>query len=222
MRTPPGGFTPGSDSESVPPPSGGEARESPSGRPESRREPETRLTPSDRRRTLSYEERVLAQTEPPQPDAHVQAAIEASTRAEANLSSLLRAIQEASSGVSGVREANDRLAAELRRVREILSVVNERRMMLERRIAMLEDDRERSLREVDQARLDATRDRAFLVEEQDRFLSSMLEDHEKAIAALRRERDDAREKAVRMTSGLLGIERPFASLQSGSAGSGQR
>src|SRR6185503_9557120 len=110
MRTPPGGFTPGFESGapgSVPPPSGGEPFRSPSSRPGSRHALDSRLTPPERKRTLSYEERVLAQTEPPEPDAHVQAAIEASTKAEANLSSLLRAIQEATTGVSGVREAND-------------------------------------------------------------------------------------------------------------------
>ena len=42
------------------------------------------------------------------------------------MSSLLRAIQEASTGVSGVREANDRLSTELRRVREILSAAGKK------------------------------------------------------------------------------------------------
>jgi hypothetical protein len=139
-------------------------------------------------------------------EAHVEAALEASTRAEASLSALLKAIQQVTTGVSGAREANETLVAELQSVREMLRSSNERRVALERRIALVEQERDSARRSLDEALSSAHADRTFLMEEQDRFLQAIMEEHEQTVSELVRERDDAREQAARVTSGLLGIE----------------
>jgi|RhiMethySRZTD1v2_1073278.scaffolds.fasta_scaffold11028_11 hypothetical protein len=138
-------------------------------------------------------------------EAHVEAALEASTRAEASLSALLNAIHQVTTGVSGAREANDALVAELQSAREMLRTTNERRLALERRIALVEQERDALRLAGEELRASATHDRTFLMEEQDRFLQAVMEEHEVALAELVRERDEAREQAARVTSGLLGI-----------------
>lgn len=110
----------------------------------------------------------------------LQAALDATARAEASLSALMRAVEQVTSGVSGAQAANEHLAQELERARELLGSTNERRLALENKLAALET----ALASSEEA---AARDRAFLLEEQDRFLAALLGDHEEEIAELKRQ-----------------------------------
>jgi hypothetical protein len=139
-------------------------------------------------------------------EAHVEAALEASSRAEASLSALLKSIHQVTTGVSGAREANDALVAELQSVREMLRSSNERRSALERRIALVEQERDAARRTLEESKNSSSADRTFLMEEQDRFLQAVMEEHEQTVGELVRERDEARERAARVTSGLIGIQ----------------
>jgi hypothetical protein len=113
-------------------------------------------------------------------DQTVEAALAASSRAEATLDALYQAIQHATQGVSGAREANDQLAEELHRVREMHASSNEQRLVYRNQVALLQEQLE-----------DARNDREFLVQEQDRFLAGLLEEHEQTLSRLAAERDEA-------------------------------
>jgi hypothetical protein len=122
-------------------------------------------------------------------DEHtVQAALLASTRAEATLSSLYRAIQQVTAGVSGAREANDQLAAELQRVREMLGASNEQRLSLRSQVLLLEQ-------QLIEVRDEAMREREFLLAEQDKFITGLLEEHEAVLDRLVHEREEALARA---------------------------
>ncbi|GMV16956.1 MAG: hypothetical protein HS104_26230 [Polyangiaceae bacterium] len=147
----------------------------------------------------SAEEEPAAAREGPEvetrgPTSHeqtVEAALAASTRAEATLGALYRAIQQVTQGVSGAREANDQLASELHRVREMLAASNEQRLVFMNQVSLLE-----------QQLADARSDREFLIQEQDRFLAGLLEEHEAAVERLVRDREEAFariEKLMRQT-----------------------
>jgi hypothetical protein len=127
----------------------------------------------------------------------VQAAIEAGTRAEASLSALYRAIQQISTGVSGAREANEQLLAELERVRSMLGSSNEQRLALTNEVTRLAEERNQAWRALEEIRSEAARERAFLLQEQDSFIKELLEDHERALAKLASERDAAQSRADR-------------------------
>jgi hypothetical protein len=161
-------------------------------------------SPSKQRSTLPYANNRARGVE--DSEAHVEAALEAGSRAEASLSALLKTIHQVTTGVSGAREANEVLVAELQSVREMLRSSNERRSALERRIALVEQERDVARRSLEEVRSSAAADRTFLMEEQDRFLQAVMEEHEQAVSDLVRERDEAREQAARVTSGLLGIQ----------------
>jgi predicted nuclease with TOPRIM domain len=139
-------------------------------------------------------------------EAHVEAALEASSRAEASLSALLKTIHQVTTGVSGAREANEVLVAELQSVREMLRSSHDRRSALERRIALVEQERDSARRSFEDLRSSSAADRTFLMEEQDRFLQAVMEEHEQTVGDLIRERDESREQAARVTSGLIGIQ----------------
>jgi hypothetical protein len=123
---------------------------------------------------------VIETSRPDSDEGTVEAALAASTRAEATLSALYRAIQTVTAGVSGAREANDQLATELQRVREMLGSSNEQRLALKNQVELVEHQ----LRE-------SEREREFLVEEQDRFLTGLLEENEQTVERLVREREEA-------------------------------
>ncbi len=114
----------------------------------------------------------------------VQAALLASTRAEATLSALYRAIQQVTAGVSGAREANDQLSSELQRVREMLGASNEQRLSLRNQVALLEQ-------QLYEFREEAMREREFLLAEQDKFIGGLLEEHDQVVDRLVREREEA-------------------------------
>lgn len=137
----------------------------------------------------------------------VQAALAASTRTEATLSGLVRAVQEVTSGLNGARDANEQLARELGRVREALAASVDEKTALEVQLSSLVVERDHALREVERAREDAERERSFLIEEQDRFLTAVLDEHEQALARLRAERD---ELSARLSSEQRGREKTTA------------
>lgn len=121
----------------------------------------------------------------------LRTAVAASARAEASLSALQRAIQQVASGVTGAKEANEHLSAELHRVRELLASTNEQRLALRNRADQLEA-------ELARAHADAKADRDFLIEEQDRFLTALLEEHEATVERIDRERQRALAEVARL------------------------
>jgi len=119
--------------------------------------------------------------------AHLHAALSASGRAEASLSTLMRAIRDLSSGVSNAREANVQLLRELEAMSDLLGAANERQLALKNRVALLEQSLER-------AHVEAQRERAYILDQQDAFIAAMMDDHEQVIAELNREIDAVRQR----------------------------
>lgn len=113
------------------------------------------------------------------------AAISASSRAEASLSTLMRAVRDLSSGVSGAREANVLLMHELEGMADTLGAANERQLALKNRVTLLEQSLER-------AHLEALTERNYILDQQDVFIAALMEDHEVVIAELHRELDALR------------------------------
>src|SRR5690242_5502897 len=89
----------------------------------------------------------------------LQAALTASGRAEQSLSTLMRAIRDLSSGVSGAREANVQLLRELESMADMLGSANETQLALKNRVALLEQTLERAHQE-------ASAERAYILEQQ--------------------------------------------------------
>jgi hypothetical protein len=120
--------------------------------------------------------------------AHLHAALSASGRAEASLSTLMRSIRDLSSGVSGAREANVQLLRELEAMSDLLGAANERQLALKNRVSLLEQSLER-------AHVEAQRERAYILDQQDAFICAMMEDHEQVIGELNREIEALRSRA---------------------------
>ncbi|HEX6274347.1 MAG TPA: hypothetical protein VFZ53_15000 [Polyangiaceae bacterium] len=120
-------------------------------------------------------------------DARLQAALAATSRADASLSTLMRAVRELTTGVSSAREANVALVAELGALADLLGAANEQKLALKNRVAFLE-------RSLAKAAEEAKNERTYILEQQDAFIAGMLEDHEHAVAELRREIDVTRER----------------------------
>jgi hypothetical protein len=120
-------------------------------------------------------------------DARLQAALAATSRADASLSTLLRVVRELTTGVSSAREANVSLVTELGALADLLGAANERQLALKNRVALLEQA-------LAKAAVEAKSERAYILEQQDAFIVGMLEDHEHAVAELRREIDVTRER----------------------------
>ncbi len=104
-------------------------------------------------------------------DARLQAALAASARAEASLNGLFRSIQNLGSGVGGAKEANESLTQELEALRDMLSLANEQQQAFKQKIALLEQA-------LDRSRKDNERERTFLLEQQDAFIVTLLDDQE--------------------------------------------
>ena len=104
-------------------------------------------------------------------DARVQAALAANARAEANLVSLFRAIQQLGNGVGGAREANELLTLELEGLRDLLGAASEQQQILETKIAQLESV-------LDRTRKEHAKERGYLIEQQDLFLVKLLDEQE--------------------------------------------
>jgi hypothetical protein len=134
---------------------------------------------------------------PPQSrsSAHLEAALTANQRAEQNLGTLMRAIRDLSSGVSGAREANLQLLRELEGMADMLGSANEGQLALKNRVGLLEQTIERT-------REEAKAERAYILEQQDAFIAAMMEDHEQVLVELHRELEAARARPVSRTSTL--------------------
>ncbi len=109
-------------------------------------------------------------------DVRLQAALAASARAEASINGLFRSIQNLGSGVGGAKEANESLTHELEALRDMLSTANEQQMAFKQKVALLEQA-------LDRARKDNERDRAFLIEQQDAFIVTLMDDQEIVLRA---------------------------------------
>jgi hypothetical protein len=113
----------------------------------------------------------------------VQAAFNALSRAEVSLAGLVRSVQQ-----SG---GDDQLIEQLVRVRETLSLAHEHKVALRNEFENLLQERESLLRDVEEARAEAARERAFLIQEQDKFIKMLVEDHQHALGRALQERDEA-------------------------------
>lgn len=127
-------------------------------------------------------------------EAHVQAALGASARTEARLSSLFRAVQHFSAGVAHAREANEELERELDTVRELLETSSEQQAELRHRVSALEQALSR-------AEQQAARERDALIDQQDAFIRLLCSDQERELSELlgvRLERDQLRGDLARV------------------------
>lgn len=117
-------------------------------------------------------------------EERVQAALVAGTRTEASLSALFRAVREMSDGLNGARESTGQLVEELSSAKRLLRVATDRNAELEDELRRLRGEHSAALESLDLERARASRERAFLVEEQDRFLAALIEEHDDALEAL--------------------------------------
>lgn len=124
-------------------------------------------------------------------------------RAIASLQALQTAIEQAASGLSVALGENTRLSAELDETRASLERAWAERDELRNRVLLLEQQLEEALRE-------AERSRDFLIAEQDAFLAGLLEEHERAVAQLARERDAALEHTPAVPPASTNGEAPRA------------
>jgi hypothetical protein len=129
--------------------------------------------------------------------AMLHAALSASGKAEASLSTLMRSIRDLSAGVSGAREANVQLLRELEAMSDLLGAANERQLALKNRVALLEQSLERS-------HIEASRERAYILDQQDAFIAAMMEDHELVVSELNRELEALRHRPSQRPTGVPG------------------
>ena len=125
--------------------------------------------------------------------ARVAAALTASAQAEASLRAMFRSVKFLGASVGAARETNEALVAELRALHALLG---ERAVPPgERMTAKALDARAHLLEQaLGEAAEQAVRDREFLIAEHDSFIASLVSDHEKELAHLRRRVSDAESK----------------------------
>lgn len=129
--------------------------------------------------------------------AHLHAALSASGKAEASLSTLMRSIRDLSAGVSGAREANVQLLRELEAMSDLLGAANERQLALKNRVTLLEQSLQR-------AHIEAQRERTYILDQQDAFIAAMMEDHEQVVNELNREIDALRNRPSQRPTSMTG------------------
>lgn len=141
----------------------------------------------------------LPPSRPPGRDssAHLHAALSASGKAEASLSTLMRSIRDLSAGVSGAREANVQLLRELEAMSDLLGAANERQVALKNRVTLLEQSLQR-------AHIEAQRERSYILDQQDAFIAAMMEDHEQVVNELHREIDALRNRPSQRPTSMTG------------------
>jgi regulator of replication initiation timing len=110
---------------------------------------------------------------------HMDLALAGVTRTEASLGLLIRSLKHLAAGAIAAREANTELTHELDALRAHLTRSNEEEHALRFRMGQLEQL-------LDVIRHETTRERAFLIEQQDLFLVEIMSDHDRQIAELRR------------------------------------
>jgi hypothetical protein len=123
----------------------------------------------------------------------VAEALTASARAEASLRALFRSVKFLGASVGAARETNEALVTELRALHALLG---ERAVPAgERMTAKALDARAHLLEQaLGEAAEQAVRDREFLIAEHDSFIASLVSDHEKELAHLRRRANEAERK----------------------------
>jgi hypothetical protein len=99
------------------------------------------------------------------------------TRSEANLGLLIRGLKHLAAGAIAAREANTELTHELDALRTHLARSNEEEQALRFRMSQLEQL-------LDVIRHETTRERAFLIEQQDAFLVEIMTDHDRQVTDL--------------------------------------
>jgi hypothetical protein len=119
-------------------------------------------------------------------------------RTEANLHALLRGLRHLTAGANAALDSATQLFAEVEALRESVdrSELDEALTLRARELAL----------ELEASRAEAARERRFLIEQQDLFLSELIDDHERQLEALETradvsdliaQRDQAREYARR-------------------------
>jgi len=108
------------------------------------------------------------------------------TRTEANLGLLVRGLKHLTNGALAAREANTELVHELDALRDHLACAHEEEQALRFRSGQLEQL-------LDVIRHETTRERQFLIEQQDLFLVEILSDHDRQVADLRRQLSERRD-----------------------------
>jgi hypothetical protein len=132
-------------------------------------------------------------------DQHLRAALDAGSRAGSSLTELSKVVAELSRGLSGARQANQQLVAELSTLRAMLGSANEQQLSLRHRVAQLEQ-------ELVLSQTAAEHDRQFLTEQHDDFLAAILEEHEEARARDRQGDTAPLSSAAELTQKLMDSE----------------
>jgi len=152
-----------------------------------------------------------------QADDHVQLALAESTHAEANLGLLVRGLQHLLAGAGAARDAHASLTRELGILRELLSQAQEAEQAALRRLQQTEQA-------LAALRRDSVSERLRFIDEEDRFLADLIDDHGREVAELRAKLHDAlaaQSSATRQDTTVerLGSAVTLPSLQAQSAAS---
>lgn len=139
--------------------------------------------------------------------AHLEAALAASSRSESSLGMLMRAVRDLSAGVSGAREANLQIVREMECLADMLGGANERQLALRNRVVFLE-------RALEKAQQEASAERAYILDQQDSFIAGLMDDHEEVVAELRRELEAARARPSQRPTPAPELELELSTLRS--------
>ena len=115
--------------------------------------------------------------------------LSASARSEANLHALQRALQEVSRCLTACRRAQEDFSVQQRHTRLALRDVAGRQQAWERYAELLVAERDAALAQAELLRAESDNARRGLIDEQDRFIQVLLDDHETELDQLRQERD---------------------------------
>ncbi|HKO48610.1 MAG TPA: hypothetical protein VJV79_12850 [Polyangiaceae bacterium] len=116
----------------------------------------------------------------------MEAALANVVRTEANLGLLMRGLKHLAAGAEAARTANSELMNELDELRAHLTRSREEEHALRFRMSQLEQL-------LSLIRHETTSEREFLIEEQDRFLLEILNDHERQLSELRQRVRESRQ-----------------------------
>jgi hypothetical protein len=106
--------------------------------------------------------------------------LEASAKNAAGLQALQRAFKYAAKGLGSAAEAHERMAAQVQGLLELVETLRVERDSLQELVSAYIEEQQ-ALNEA------ARSDRERLLEEQDRFIQLLLEEHEQALSAVKRD-----------------------------------
>lgn len=112
----------------------------------------------------------------------LQSALGVASKGESSLGSMQNALHESTRELEASRQAHQSLAEELRVLYRGLNELLSEKAGLERYAALLTQERDAALDAAGDARREAQQDRQFLIEEQDRFIRLLMEEHEAELA----------------------------------------